>query len=141
MAIRKFSFSATTVTATGIGYSPYFSGFIESIEYIKDGSAAYSDGVDMTITADVTGEALLAFGPTRASAAARAVASLNLSETGDLREAAANLFSHLAALDGSGALTIAVEPVPATGLGAAINDRLLRAAAPRDSANASHQLP
>jgi hypothetical protein len=59
MAIRKFTFTAVTVTATGTGYSPYLSGFIESIEYIKDGSAAYSDGVDMTITADVTGEALL----------------------------------------------------------------------------------
>lgn len=59
MAIRKFTFTAVTETATGTGYSPYFSGYIESIEYIKDGSAAYSDGVDITITADVTGEALL----------------------------------------------------------------------------------
>lgn len=57
--IRKFTFDVATVTATGTGYSPYFSGFIESIEYVKDGSNAYSDGVDMTITADVTGEALL----------------------------------------------------------------------------------
>ncbi len=59
MALRKFSFTAVTVTATGTGYSPYFSGYIESIEYVKDGSAAYSDGVDFTITADVTGEAIL----------------------------------------------------------------------------------
>jgi hypothetical protein len=56
MAIRKFTVDVTTVTATGEGYSPYLSGFIESIQYIKDGSAAYSDGVDFTITAEATGE-------------------------------------------------------------------------------------
>lgn len=59
MALRKFTFTAVTVTATGTGYSPYFSGYIESIEYVKDGTAPYSDGVDFTITADVTGEAIL----------------------------------------------------------------------------------
>ena len=52
--------------------------------------------------------------------------------TGDLREAAANLFHHLHALDARGATVIAVSPIPQTGLGAAINDRLSRAAAPRD---------
>ncbi|SHH28591.1 L-threonylcarbamoyladenylate synthase [Cognatishimia maritima] len=57
---------------------------------------------------------------------------LNLSEAGDLREAAANLFHHLHALDATGAKGIAVAPVPNHGLGAAINDRLQRAAAPRD---------
>jgi L-threonylcarbamoyladenylate synthase len=55
----------------------------------------------------------------------------NLSERGDLVEAAANLFSHLRALDASGAKTIAVMPIPHEGLGEAINDRLQRAAAPR----------
>jgi L-threonylcarbamoyladenylate synthase len=79
-----------------------------------------------------SGEALLAFGPDRIEGAQKAVAMLNLSATGDLREAAANLFSHLAELDRSGTATIAVEPVPAEGLGEAINDRLVRAAAPRD---------
>ncbi|HHZ10941.1 MAG TPA: threonylcarbamoyl-AMP synthase [Rhizobiales bacterium] len=78
------------------------------------------------------GEALLAFGPRRIAGAERARAVLNLSPAGDLREAAANLFSHLHALDRSGAATIAVEPVPHAGLGEAINDRLARAAAPRD---------
>ena len=78
------------------------------------------------------GEALLAFGPIRAVHADRAVATLNLSETGDLREAAANLFSHLQALDRTNAHAIAVESVPRHGLGEAINDRLARAAAPRD---------
>jgi L-threonylcarbamoyladenylate synthase len=74
-------------------------------------------------------EALLAFGATAVEGAARAV--LNLSPRGDLIEAAANLFSHLRALDASGAAAIAVMPVPRAGLGEAINDRLERAAAPR----------
>jgi L-threonylcarbamoyladenylate synthase len=73
------------------------------------------------------GEALLAFG-THIPDAARV---LNLSSTGDLGEAAANLFSHLRALDASGARGIAVMPIPTEDLGEAINDRLARAAAPR----------
>ena len=77
------------------------------------------------------GEALLAFGPVPAPGAERAAMALNLSPSGDLIEAAANLFSHLRALDASGAATIAVMPVPREGLGEAINDRLERAAAPR----------
>jgi len=56
---------------------------------------------------------------------------LNLSERGDLIEAAANLFSHLRALDAAGATAIAAMPIPHDGLGEAINDRLARAAAPR----------
>jgi len=78
-----------------------------------------------------TGEALLAFGPVAAEGAERAALVLNLSTRGDLIEAAANLFSHLRALDAAGAATIAVMPVPHAGLGEAINDRLARAAAPR----------
>ncbi len=73
------------------------------------------------------GEALLAFGP----AVAASGAMLNLSPHGDLIEAAANLFSHLRALDASGVRRIAVMKVPHDGLGEAINDRLKRAAAPR----------
>jgi L-threonylcarbamoyladenylate synthase len=76
-------------------------------------------------------EALLAFGPMPVAGAEQAAAALNLSLRGDLIEAAANLFSHLRALDASGAATIAVMPVPRAGLGEAINDRLQRAAAPR----------
>jgi L-threonylcarbamoyladenylate synthase len=72
-------------------------------------------------------EALLAFGP----APAFAGTTLNLSPRGDLIEAAANLFSHLRALDASGAKRIAVMKVPNEGLGEAINDRLKRAAAPK----------
>ena len=73
------------------------------------------------------GEVLLAFGPAPASSGAM----FNLSPRGDLIEAAANLFSHLRALDASGATRIAVMKVPHDGLGEAINDRLKRAAAPR----------
>jgi L-threonylcarbamoyladenylate synthase len=69
------------------------------------------------------GEALLGFG---------AVAGdLSLSETGDLVEAAANLFHHLHALDATGTGAIAVAPIPERGIGRAINDRLRRAAAER----------
>lgn len=56
---------------------------------------------------------------------------LNLSQTGDLTEAAANLFGHLHRLDEL-KRPIAVAPIPDIGLGRAINDRLNRAAAPRD---------
>ncbi len=70
------------------------------------------------------GERLLGFGPVEAD--------LNLSPSGDLVEAAANLFHHLHRLDADGDAPIAVSPIPETGLGRAINDRLRRAAAPRD---------
>jgi L-threonylcarbamoyladenylate synthase len=76
-------------------------------------------------------EALLAFGKSPLAGAATARAVLNLSERGDLVEAAANLFAHLRALDKTGVAKIAVMPVPNEGLGEAINDRLARAAAPR----------
>jgi L-threonylcarbamoyladenylate synthase len=72
------------------------------------------------------GEALLAFGaplPHRG-------ASINLSPSGDLVEAAANLFAALRTLDAAGAKAIAVMPIPEQGLGEAINDRLRRAARP-----------
>jgi L-threonylcarbamoyladenylate synthase len=77
------------------------------------------------------GEALLAFGPVRAADASQAAAILNLSETGSLHEAATNLFDFMKRLDAIGSSTIAVEPIPFNGLGEAINDRLIRAAAPR----------
>ena len=77
------------------------------------------------------GEVLLAFGPTLAAGAEHALRVQNLSARGDLIEAAANLFSHLRALDTAGAQAIAVMPVPRQGLGEAINDRLTRAARPR----------
>jgi L-threonylcarbamoyladenylate synthase len=58
-------------------------------------------------------------------------ARLDLSPSGDLVEAAAHLFSYLRTLDAAGLPRIAVAPIPAHGLGAAINDRLRRAVAPR----------
>ena len=68
------------------------------------------------------GEVWLGFGR-------RGGAGLNLSPDGDLREAAANLFAYLRAADQSaGATGISVAPIPDTGLGEAINDRLRRAA-------------
>jgi L-threonylcarbamoyladenylate synthase len=73
-------------------------------------------------------EALLAFGPALAEGAAGATKILNLSARGDPIEAAANLFSHLRALDTLDATAIAVMPIPDEGLGEAINDRLRRAA-------------
>ena len=78
-------------------------------------------------TAPQAGEAWLAFGASPDFAGT----TRNLSETGDLHEAARNLFSMLHELDATGAATIAVAPIPETGLGEAINDRLRRAAAPR----------
>lgn len=94
----------------------------------------YAPGAAVRLNAGAVakGEALLAFGPSRAQGWREAAAVKNLSETGDLRQAASNLFSYLRQLDEVGAPTIAVEPVPAEGLGEAINDRLARAAAPRD---------
>jgi L-threonylcarbamoyladenylate synthase len=77
------------------------------------------------------GEALLAFGPVRPAGAEHALYILDLSPSGNLVEAAANLFAHLRALDATEVHTIAVAPIPATGLGEAIRDRLIRAAAPR----------
>lgn len=82
------------------------------------------------------GEALLAFGSIKfmgikGGGSARdlpAGALLNLSETGDLTTAAANLFSMLHQLDAGGFTGIAVMDIPQTGLGIAINDRLKRAA-------------
>jgi L-threonylcarbamoyladenylate synthase len=75
-------------------------------------------------------EAALDFGGSlkRGAASAR----LDLSPSGDLIEAASRLFSYLRALDAAGATRIAVAPIPEQGLGAAINDRLRRAAAPRN---------
>ncbi|WPZ35186.1 L-threonylcarbamoyladenylate synthase [Thalassobaculum sp. OXR-137] len=58
-------------------------------------------------------------------------AEADLSPTGDPVEAAANLFALLRALDRQGVAAIAVAQIPEAGLGAAINDRLRRAAAPR----------
>lgn len=71
------------------------------------------------------GEAYLAFGAPAPAGGA------TLSASGDLVEAAANLYAALRALDATGADVIAIAPIPPHGLGEAIRDRLARAAAPR----------
>jgi L-threonylcarbamoyladenylate synthase len=85
----------------------------------------YAPRAGLRLNADAAqpGEVLLGFG-------AVVGASRNLSPRGDLKEAAANLFAMLRQLD-SEAAVIAVSPIPMSGLGEAINDRLQRAAAPR----------
>ena len=85
----------------------------------------YAPRAGLRLNADAVrpGETLLGFGAVTG-------ASRNLSPRGDLKEAAANLFAMLRELDNSAAF-IAVSPIPMSGLGEAINDRLQRAAAPR----------
>jgi len=85
----------------------------------------YAPTLPVRLDADEAGpgEALLGFGP--------GPATLNLSSTGNLTEAAANLFAMLRALDRPEFAAIAVRPIPERDLGRAINDRLRRAAAPR----------
>ena len=81
--------------------------------------------MDATILRE--GEAYLGFGPDN-FIGRNAVRQLNLSEAGDLTEAAANLFAMLHELDRPEYSGIAVAPIPEVGLGVAINDRLRRAA-------------
>jgi L-threonylcarbamoyladenylate synthase len=78
------------------------------------------------------GEVLLAFGPETVPGVDASTIVMNLSASGDLPEAAANLFGYLRALDAKSARAIAVMPIPHHGLGEAINDRLRRAAMGRE---------
>ena len=94
-------------------------------------SSHYAPGAQLRLLARAPepGEVWIGFGRDCAGA------ELTLSAHGDLVEAAANLFATLRAADAlaaaRGTARIAVAPVPETGLGRAINDRLRRAAAPR----------
>ena len=81
----------------------------------------------MNVTAIEDDMELIGFGPIAGAGRLQ----LNLSESGNDSQAAANLFDMLHAADGTGAGVIGVAPVPDNGLGEAINDRLRRAAAPR----------
>jgi L-threonylcarbamoyladenylate synthase len=85
----------------------------------------YAPAAPLRLDADAPapGEAWLAFGPAPEDAR-----TINLSPAGDLREAAAHLFSALRAADALAPTAIAVAPIPDHGLGEAINDRLRRAA-------------
>jgi L-threonylcarbamoyladenylate synthase len=86
----------------------------------------YAPHLPLRLEAEAPGadEAFLAFGP----GAPEGPRVWNLSPSGDLAEAAANLFRFLRAADASGARAISVAPIPSGGLGEAINDRLIRAA-------------
>ena len=77
----------------------------------------------LNATSKINEEVLLGFGEMDCD--------LNLSPSGDLTEAAAHLFAYLHRLDNLNIARIAVAPIPEHGLGQAINDRLIRAAAPR----------
>ena len=87
--------------------------------------------VRLNATSVAPDEVLLAFGPASLPGTEAAVSIMNLSASGDLNEAAANLFGYLRSLDAKAPRTIAVMPVPEIGLGEAINDRLRRAAVAR----------
>ena len=113
------------VTTTGTsGGAPRSPGMLES--HYAPGRPLRLDARDAK-----PGEALLALGPEPAPPGFREVHWL--SRSGDLTEAAANLFALLRALDRPEFTGIAVTPIPEHGLGVAINDRLRRGAAPRPS--------
>ena len=84
--------------------------------------------VRLNVTKATDDEELLGFG----DISGNGKLGLTLSASGDLAEAAANLFDMLHKLDAANCPQIAIAPIPQTGLGAAINDRLQRAAAPRN---------
>lgn len=88
--------------------------------------------VRLNATAIEAGEALIRFGSQPVAGEETARGIFDLSRSGDLAEAAANLFDMLKKADATGAARIAVTAIPKHGLGEAINDRLNRAAAPRD---------
>jgi len=94
----------------------------------------YAPGAAMRLDAVSVGagEALVRFGGVDVEGMERARIVLDLSPDGDLAEAAANLFDYMKKADATGAGMIAFTPIPETGLGEAINDRLRRAAAPRE---------
>lgn len=89
--------------------------------------------VRLDATSVSSGEALIRFGSGPVGGENAATTVLQLSASGDLAEAAANLFGFLKKADIAGITGIAVMPIPEEGLGEAINDRLKRAAAPREA--------
>lgn len=115
--------------ATVIGYTPAARGDSDPISAPGQLSSHYAPdaAVSLNVTAPAQDQVWVGFGPECGDA------ELNLSPTGDLTEAAANLFQMLRRADeiANGTRRIAFAPVPDTGLGLAINDRLRRAAAPR----------
>lgn len=123
--------------ASVLGYEPSL------VEPLSDEEALIAPGLlkshyapNASLRLDVhsiqEGEAALLFGTFRPQGLEKARQSFNLSPRGDLKEAAATLFSALRQLDHAGASVIAVAPIPDFGLGEALRDRLQRAAAPRE---------
>ena len=87
--------------------------------------------VRLNATGAEPGEILIGFGPPPPPPPTAPAGARNLSASGDLTEAAANLFAYLRTADDAAYRGIAVMQIPDSGLGLAINDRLRRAAAPR----------
>lgn len=106
--------------AAGVPVETVHGGSIEAPGMLTSHYAP-SKRVRLNATEARDGEWLIGFGTVKGDA--------TLSVSGDLSEAAATLFDLLHEADASGAETIAIAPIPTTGLGAAINDRLARAAA------------
>ncbi|MBU1212471.1 MAG: threonylcarbamoyl-AMP synthase [Alphaproteobacteria bacterium] len=126
------STAAAAGVLAGLGVVPAIAGHRDADTPKSPGQLASHYAPNARLRLNVTtpepGEAVLAFGPLVPPHCGPVI---NLSETADLREAAANLFAALRRLDAEGCRSIAVFPIPREGLGEAINDRLLRAAAPR----------
>ncbi|MEO0773184.1 MAG: L-threonylcarbamoyladenylate synthase [Pseudomonadota bacterium] len=114
----------TTAIEAALGAPLEAHGPDESITAPGQMTSHYAPDAPMRLNARAAnpGEVLLGFGDV--------AGDLTLSASGDLVEAAANLFGHLHRLNDM-AKPIAVAPIPKKGLGIAINDRLKRAAAPR----------
>lgn len=119
-AIERVLGRPVAASAIQEGAAPLAPGMLPS--HYAPRSAVRLDAMDVA-----DDEAALDFGGQLSGGVAR----LDLSAARNLSEAAANLFAYLRRLDAAGARAIAVAPIPETGLGAAINDRLARAAAPR----------
>ncbi|AJY45275.1 L-threonylcarbamoyladenylate synthase [Martelella endophytica] len=113
MPERPFGF--TTIEAPGMMASHY----------------APKASVRLNVTHVEPGEALVLFGDAAVDNGDVARVTFQLSESGDLAEAASRLYDVMIAADASGAEAIAFTPIPGDDLGEAINDRLTRAAAPR----------
>ena len=111
---------------TGVKPTYSTSGKIEAPGMMKSHYAPNAK-VKLNCTTCEAGAGLLGFGDQTAAN------TFNLSPSGDLREAAANLYLGLRELDERGVSVICVSPIPNEGLGIAINDRLQRASAPRNN--------
>ncbi|MFD1746676.1 L-threonylcarbamoyladenylate synthase [Rhizobium helianthi] len=130
IAVEKIEALLARPVERGLGASP-------AIEAPGMLASHYAPGASVRLNAKEAeaGEALIRFGGKPVEGSEQAAAVFDLSPSGDLAEAAANLFGLLKLADACGAQRIAVAPIPQHGLGEAINDRLMRAAAPRPEEN------